>query len=268
MEDPGLATASSPPRGLAQGRTGRPFVVTFPVRPWRLASPAAAGAARSQLSAGVDAHSVRRENRPLGVDPQANLVSEIAQLKVSIDRAAAATEITLAGHQPASADDDPRSPPAEHKELCRQLAALRERVALAENRNEGPHALRAELATLEFFARALQADTDNWRSVLEEQMKELGRKKTAARKERESLAADRAKLARRRDALQFTILQTAARMAQQYRGECRRTIPVFTLGEGLTVCSVSVSCPRRGFRFGKQWLVTLTRSHDVLVRRE
>jgi hypothetical protein len=210
----------------------------------------------------------RGKIRPLAVDPQTNLVSEIHRLKVSIDCSAAATEVMLAGHPPASPDDDPRSPPAEHKELCRQLAALRERVALAENRNEGPHELRAELATLEFFARALQADTDNWRSLLEEQMKELGRKKTAACKERESLAADRAKLARRRDALQFTILQTAGRMAQQSRGECRRTIPVFTLGEGLTVCSVSVSCPRRGFRFGKQWLVTLTGSHDVLVRRE
>jgi hypothetical protein len=220
------------------------------------------------LSADVDAHSVRRENLPLGVDPQANLVSEIAQMKVSIDHAAAATEITLAGHRPASADDDPCATPAEYKELCRQLAALRERVALAECRNEGPHALRAELATLLFFARALQADTDDWRSALEEQLKQLGRQKTAARKERERLAADREKLARRRDALQLTILQTAARMAQQYRGECRRTIPVFTLGEGLTVCSVSVSCPRRGFRFAKQWVVTLTRSHEVLVRRE
>ena len=40
-------------------------------------------------------------------------------------------------------------------------------------------------------------------------------------------------LRERRDALQSTILQTAARMAQQNRGECRRTLPVFTLGEGL-----------------------------------
>ena len=29
MEDPGLATTSAQPRGLAQGRTGRPFVITF-----------------------------------------------------------------------------------------------------------------------------------------------------------------------------------------------------------------------------------------------
>jgi hypothetical protein len=43
---------------------------------------------------------------------------------------------------------------------------------------------------------------------------------------------------------------------------------VLTLDQGLTVCSVSVSCPRRGIRFAKQWLVTLDRSHDLLVRRE
>lgn len=243
MEERGLAAAPAQPWGLAQGQTGG--------------------------QSGVDAHSVRRENRVLGSEPQTDLVSEIAGLKASIDRAAAAAEVTLAGHQPASADDDPcRRPAAEHKELCRQLAALRERVALAECRNAGPGALRAELATLLFFARTLRADTDTWRSALEAQMQELERQRTAARKEREGLAAERAKLARRRDALQLTILQTAAQMAEQYRGECRRTVPVVTLGEGLTVCSVSVSCPRRGFRFAKLWLVTLTRSHDVLVRRE
>ena len=290
MEDAGLATAAPPRRlvpGLVQVRTGRPFVVTSngsafgrpgvlsqavvigvsPTMPTRLRLPLSALRGVSRRPA-LTRILYREKIWPLAVDAQTNLVSEITRLKVSIDRAAAATEVILAGHSPTSADDDPRSPPAKHDELCRQLAALRKRVALAENRNEGPRALRAELATLVFFARALQADTDDWRSVLEEQMEELGRKKTAARKDRESLAADRAKLAWRRDTLQSTILQTAGRMAQQYRGECRRTIPVFTLGEGLTVCSVSVSCPRRGFRFGKQWLVTLTGSHDVLVRRE
>jgi hypothetical protein len=204
----------------------------------------------------------------LGAEPQTSVLSELTRLRASIDHAAAATEITLAGPTPASEDDDPRSPVADQNELWRQLGALRERVALAEYRNEGPRALRAELATLLFFARRLKADADDWRSALEEQIKELGRKKTAARKERESLAEERDELVRRRDALQLTILQTAARVAQQYRGECRRTVPVFTLGEGLTICSVSVSCPRRGFRFAKQWLVTLTGSHDVRVRRE
>jgi uncharacterized protein YlxW (UPF0749 family) len=156
----------------------------------------------------------------------------------------------------------------EHTELSRQLGALRDRVALAEARNEGSLALRAELATLLSFAGTLQADADRWRAAGEELDKELERERASERKERQNLAAEREKLEGRRDALQSTILQTGSRMAQQYRGECRRTVPVFTLGEGLTVCSVSVSCPRRGLRFARLWLVTLTRSHDVLVRRE
>jgi hypothetical protein len=74
---------------------------------------------------------------------------------------------------------------------------------------------------------------------------------------------------RRRAALEFTIGQTAGRIARQNGGECRRTVPVFTLGEGLTVCSVSVSWPSRGFRCAKRWLVTLNASRNaVLVRRE
>lgn len=203
----------------------------------------------------------------MGADPGPNLVSEIARLRGSIDRAAAATEIALAGHPPPSADD-PHPPQAEHNELYRQLAALRERVALAEHGNEGPCALRAELATLLFFARTLQADADEWRSALEQRVKELERQRTGARRERERSAGERENLSRCRDALQSTVLQTAAGIAQQSRGECRRTLPVFTLGHGLTVCSVSVSCPRQGFRFAKQWLVTLSSSRDVLVRRE
>ena len=221
-----------------------------------------------QLLAAVDAYFVRRENRPVGVKSHTDVVSEIAKLRASIDRAAAASEITLAGDLPTSEGDDLRSPRAEHRELCRQLAALRDRVALAEYRNEGPRALRAELATLLFFARTLQADTDNWRSTLEERINELERQRTAARQERETLAAEREKLLRRRDALQLRIVQTAARMAQD-AGECRRTLPVFTLGDGLTVCSVWVSCPRTGLRLAKRWLVTLNHSRDdVLVRRE
>jgi hypothetical protein len=215
----------------------------------------------------------------LGPEPQTDVSSEVARVRVAIDRAAAAIAVTLAGHTPASADDDPLSPLAAHGELCRQLAALRARVALAESRNQGPHALHAELATLLFFAKTLRADADNWRSALQAHIEELERRRTAARKqlerqrtaarqERDRLAAEREKLVGCRDALRLTVLQTAERMAQQYRGECRRTVPVFTLGDGLTVCSMSVSCPRRGFRFPKHWLVTATGSHDVLVRRE
>jgi hypothetical protein len=193
--------------------------------------------------------------------------SEIGELKAAIEDAAAATEIALGGGIAASVSAD-SSRSAEHQELCRQLGALRERVAVAEDRDEGPGALRAELATLLFFARTLQADAENWRAALGERARELERERIAAQYERERLAVEHEQLVRRRDALQSTILQTAGRVAQQYRGECRRTLPVLTLWDGLTVCSVSVSCPRRGFRFAKQWCVTLTRSQDVLIKRE
>jgi chromosome segregation ATPase len=190
-------------------------------------------------------------------------------LKASINRAAAVTEAMLAAPVSTSNGDDQSAPVAERKELARQLAALRERVALAEDECEGPPALRAELATLAYFAKTLQADADDWRSALDERLKELERQRTIARQERARVAAERTKLVRRRDALQLTIVQTGARMAQQNGGECRRTLPVFALGNGLTVCSVSVSCPRRGLRVARHWLVTLDDSRDrVLVRRE
>ena len=194
----------------------------------------------------------------MGADPQTGSASEIAQLGVSLDCAAAATETMLAGD----------SPEPEHQELSRQLAALRERVALAHRRDDGPDALRAELATLLCFARTLQTDAENWRSALADRANELERRRAAAREEHERLDLERENLARRRETLQSTILQTAARMAQETRGEWRRTLPVITLGEGLTVCSVSVSFPRRGLRLAGQRLVTLGRSHNVLVRRE
>jgi chromosome segregation ATPase len=196
------------------------------------------------------------------------VVSEIARLKSSIDRAATATEIALVGRPGASEGDDPGSLPVERKELCRQLAALRERVAVAEQGNEDPVELRAELATFLFFANTLRADADDWRSTLQRRIKEGERRKTAALRELERLAAGREMLVRRRDALQSTIVHTAARIAQRDGGESRRTLPVFTLGEGLTICSVSVSCPRQRLRVAKHWLVTLNESYDdVLVRR-
>jgi hypothetical protein len=130
-------------------------------------------------------------------------------------------------------------------------------------------ALRAELATLSFFAATLQADADSWRATLDERVEELERKRAAARRERDRLAAEREKLVRRRDALQLEVVQTATRMAQRDCGECRRTVPVFSLGEGLTVSSVSVLSPRKGFRFAKHWLVTLNGARDdVVVRRQ
>jgi chromosome segregation ATPase len=211
----------------------------------------------------------------MGVDTEMELAFEIARLRTSIDRATAATEIALTADLPAYGDAEPNPPLAQRKELRRQLAVLRERAAAAEDANEGPRALRAELGTLVFFARTLQADAESWLSNLEDQIEELERRReelerqrAAARREQERLAAEREKLARRRDALQSTILQTAGQMARQNRGECRNTLPVFTLDEGLTLCSVSVSCRRRGLRFAKRWLVTLNGSHDLLVTRE
>jgi hypothetical protein len=119
------------------------------------------------------------------------------------------------------------------------------------------------------FARMLQADADEWRATLEQRVRALERQRVAARRDRERLAADREKLVQRRDGLQWTIIQTAARMVQREGGEWRRTLPVFALGEGLTVCSVAVSCPRKGLHFPKQWLVTLNGSRDdVTIRRE
>jgi hypothetical protein len=205
----------------------------------------------------------------VGVYPHTDLFCDIARLTVSIDRAAAATEIALAERLPVPGDGDPPSPLMEHKELCRQLAALCDRVARAQLGSEGPRALRAELATLAFFAETLQTDADTWRGALKQRIRELERQRAAERQERERLAAQRAQLVRRRDALEFTISHTAALMARQNGGECRRTVPVFTFGEGLTVCSVSVSSPRIGFRFANRWLVTFDGSHDdVLIRRE
>jgi hypothetical protein len=205
----------------------------------------------------------------VGADSQTDLFCDIARLTFSIDRAVAATELALSERLPVSGGGDPRSPLVEHTELCRQLAALRDRVARAHYGSEEPRALRAELATLVFFAETLQADADTWRGALEQRIRELERQRAAERQERERLAAERAQLVRRRDALEFTIGQTATRMAQQNGGECRRTVPVFALGEGLTVCSVSVSWPRRGLRLPKRCLVTLNGSRDdVLVRRE
>lgn len=205
----------------------------------------------------------------MGVETQTDVVSEVARLRFSIDRAAAATEMMLARQLPTPEEDDPRSPLAEHKELSRQLAALRERVARAEPGTEGPRALRAELATLLFFAEVLRGDAAEWRSTVEERIRQLELRRAAARRERERLAAEREKLLQRRDALWSGIVQTAGRMAAQDSGECRTTVPVFRLGDGLTVCSMSVSCPGKGLRFAKRWLVTLNDStDDVTVRRD
>jgi hypothetical protein len=120
-----------------------------------------------------------------------------------------------------------------------------------------------------FFARTLQSDAATWRAALDARLQEFERQRAAEREQRARLLAEREELVQRRDALQFSIVETAERMAMEHRGECRRTLPVFTLGESLTVCSVSVASSRQRFRLAKVWLVTLNESlDDVLVKRQ
>jgi hypothetical protein len=201
----------------------------------------------------------------MGVHHQTDLVADIARLSASIERAAAATEMSLTDHP--SADRDPDLVVAEYEELRRQLGALRDREAGAVSLIQDPRELRAELATLLFFADTLQADAHAWRASLEARIEQLERQAAAERRERERVAAERERLLRRRDALQLTIDRTAARIGGPGGGDCRKTLPVYTLGEGVTVCSVVVSKYRRGFRLARCWLVTLNESwDDVLIR--
>jgi hypothetical protein len=196
---------------------------------------------------------------------QTDVVSEIARLRAAIDRKAGSTDRMLNDHPSAREDDYPRWGAAEHRELNRQLAALDERVARAQSRGEDLLLLRAELATLLSFAKTLRDDAAAWRLALPVGLEEVERQQAAARAERERLAAERAALVERRDALRWQISQTARRMAQDSGGECRPTLPVFRLGEDLSVCSVSVRSPRRGLRPSRWSLVTLNESRDEVV---
>ena len=211
---------------------------------------------------------MRRNDSALPVDAQTHVGSEIAWLRASIGRAAAAVDRTLNDHPSASDDDYPRWGGVEHRELSRQLNALHEHVARAPSRSQDQLQLRAEFATLVCFAKTLRTDAEAWRAAFRDGLKELEREEAAAREDRERLAAERECLVRRRDALQFMIDETAGRIAQESGGDCRRTLPVFRLGEALTVCSVAVLSPRRWFRFQQDWLVMLNDSRDqVRVRR-
>jgi hypothetical protein len=199
---------------------------------------------------------------------QTDVKSEIARLRTAIDCEAASANRMLNEHPSASEVDYPRLGLAEHRELNRQLAALDECVARARSRGEDQLLLRAELATLLSFAKTLRGDAEAWRAALADGLKEVERQQATARAERDRLAAKRVALVRQRDALQSQIDQTAERMARASGGECRRTMPVLRLGADLSVCSVSVTSPRRGLRLGKSWLVTLNDSREeVVVRR-
>jgi hypothetical protein len=198
----------------------------------------------------------------LSVDAQPHVVSELARWRALIGSEAAAVDTTLNDRPFIAADDYPPPRRAEHKELSRQLAALHERVAQAGSRSQDQLALGAELATLLSFAKTLRADAETWRAALEDGLEVLKRQEAARRQERERSAAERQVLMQRGDALQLTIAQTAERLTRQNGGDSRRTLPVFRLGEAVTVCSVAVLIPRKAFRSQKWWLVTLDASCD------
>ena len=250
---------TAPRRGRRDRRRGR---VASPVSELSLFDPCV-GLRRPTLTRVGRGETIRL----CGSTLETHVVSEIARLRLSIDREAAAVHKTLNDHPSASDDDYPRRG-WEHKELSRQLDALHAHVARAPSRSQDQRELRAEFGTLLSFARTLRTDAESWRTAFEDGLKELERKETAAREERERLAAERETLVRRRDALQFTIHETAGRIAHRNGGDCRNTLPVFRLGEALTVCSVVVLSPRHRFRPQPHWLVTLNDSRDqVRVRR-
>lgn len=239
-----------------------------PAQPSEAAKRIVRGSEELPRAMGLDACRVRRHDSALQVVAQTQAVSEIARLRVSIACESAAVDRTLNGHTSTPDDDYPRWGWVEHKELCRQLGALHERVARAPSRSRDQRELHAEFATLLSFAKTLRSDAQTWRAALNHGLEELERKETAAREERERLAAEREALTQRRDALQSTIHETAGRIADKNGGDCRNTLPVFRLGEALTVCSVIVLSSRRRFRSPPHWLVTLNDSRDqVQVRR-
>jgi hypothetical protein len=202
----------------------------------------------------------------VGTDPRANVAADIAALDASIQSDATAAESALRRALTSSQGDTARTPP-EHEELCRQLAALRDRVARAREQLSDPRALRAELATLGFFAQMLRADAGRWQARAHEALAELARREAVIRREQELLVAEREELLRRRDALQAEIERTAAEMANGKHGECRHTVPVIQFADAVTVSSITVSTPRRLFRAMRLWLVTLSEDRDsVLIR--
>src|SRR5690242_11537149 len=126
----------------------------------------------------------------MGTDPEADVAADIAALDASIESDAGAAESALRHALPGLETDRGPEPP-EQRELCRQLSALRQRVARARAELTDPHALRAELATLGFFAQMLRADADRWQARATEALAELERRQAALRHEQERLAAER-----------------------------------------------------------------------------
>lgn len=198
------------------------------------------------------------------------LASDIARLAAAIGREVAVIGTTLSEHPCTFEGGDlVWSGQTEHRELRRQLGALRDSVSRAPARSEGdPSLFRAELATLLSFAKTLASDAVRWRADFDAGLRARAVQEAAAREERERLTAKRDALIRHRDALQSRIDAAAIRMAQDAGGECRRTVPCISLADAVTVVSQWVSCPRQGFTLEKHWLVTLDGGREqVLVRR-
>lgn len=194
--------------------------------------------------------------------------SELDELFAAMDCQVAAIVTALNVPPSEFADVDGGAQLAEHRELVRQLGALRDRVARAKAQICDPRELRAELATLLSFARTLRIDAEGLRARLREALEELVRQQAAARLERTRRAAEREQVLRRRDDLEARIVRAAEAIAQGDRAECRRTVPVIALDQDVTVCSMGVASPRRRFRSRRFWLVTLTDTYDeVLARR-
>lgn len=202
------------------------------------------------------------------VDTQPPVLEELAEVGGSMDREITAIVAALDGPSSTPGETDPATRLPEHGELVRQLGALRDRVARASAQIGNPSELRAELATLLFFARTLRADAERLRATVREALEEIVRAEAAARLERERLVAEREAALHRRDVLQEKIVRTAEGIAEGDETECRPTVPVIRLGEGVTVCSMDVATPKRIFRSRQFWSVTLTDARDdVLARR-
>jgi hypothetical protein len=183
----------------------------------------------------LDACAVRRHDSAVRVDAQTHVGSEIAWLRASIGRAAAAVDGTLNDHRFASDDGYPRWGGVEHRELSRQLNALHEHVARAPSRSQDQLDLRAEFATLLCFAKALQTDAEAWRAAFRDGLKELEREEAAAREDRERLAAE--------SALCDGETRCSRRLMKRPDGSRKRAAAIFAercLSSGLVKLSLSV----------------------------
>lgn len=188
-----------------------------------------------------------------------------AELRASIDRQVAAITAALHGAGAAVSGEAESAEQSEHRELLRQLAALRDLLARADRDLDEPRVLRAELATLLSFATTLRIDAEDLEARRRQAIERAARLELAAREEGERLAAEREAALRRRDVLQAKVIQMAEGLARGDRRQCRRTVPVVALDREVTVCSVGVATPKRRFRPQQFWLVTLTEARDDVL---